>query len=238
MSIPRVHHAPSPPAAPPTEASRPFPLRVLARSLLLAGVVLTILMLPYPPFVNTYSVIFRDIGRSFFTDFAGCKVLFREAPTSMPGHDSLITVHPINSKVRSNGGVRSRELAYFPTALIAALIVASPVPWRRRFYALLLGLLLAHALVLARLALKVLAVAKLHPTWPKENLSPAADNALTFFIATLIETPTTTPLVVTLIWAAVTLRQGDWHAMTDEEQRLRAGRTFATRYLVTPRTRL
>ena len=42
----------------------------------------------------------------------------------------------------------TRSISWMPTALTIALILATPVPWRQRVWALVWGLLLVHAFIL------------------------------------------------------------------------------------------
>ena len=54
--------------------------------------------------------------------------------------------------------VSSHEVGYVPTAIVVSLIVASPIPWRRKWKAILIGLVAVSAYV----ALRMLAIVLYH----------------------------------------------------------------------------
>ena len=70
--------------------------------------------------------------------------------------DTLLLLQ--NSKTLGQIGFQrtgSRLMGYTPTALLIALILATPIPWRRRLVTLIAGLVVVHAFVVLRMTLMV-----------------------------------------------------------------------------------
>lgn len=82
----------------------------------------------------------------------GVKLLARSASL-----DTLVLV--MNRSVPSTFGQRrvsSRLSGYWPTAGLVALLVATPIPWARRGWSLLAGLLVLHAFLALRMSVELL----------------------------------------------------------------------------------
>ena len=97
-------------------------------------------------------------------------------------------------------------LGWLPTALTVALIVATPVPRRRRCWALLWGMLLIHSFVLFSVAVYIwnesttVSLVTLSPFWKE-----IAD-ALEYTLVTQMGVSFSIPV---LIWIAVLFRRQD-----------------------------
>ena len=97
----------------------------------------------------------------------------------------------------------TRSIGWIPTALVTALILATPVPWRRRGWALVWGLLLIHAFLLFSLQLWI---------WGESSalslmrLPPFAQTILDDLEYTLVTQIGASFSVPILIWIFVTIR--------------------------------
>jgi hypothetical protein len=107
----------------------------------------------------------------------------------------------------------SRFTGYGLASLLAALVIATPLPWRRRLRALAWGLLFVHLFMALALGLLVLdmfsngdALAVVHLPAPVKLLLDLATFHLSLF--------KTAPYVVCfLIWGLATFRRGDWETL-------------------------
>jgi exosortase/archaeosortase len=101
---------------------------------------------------------------------------------------------------------------YLPTAEVLALILATPIPWVRKWKALLAGLVLVHVLVLLRVLVVLIfgfsaagAVALFHP-------GPLARSALTMLFNVVAVGISFTYVAPVFLWIAVAIRQQECQA--------------------------
>jgi hypothetical protein len=206
-----------------------FPPRKLGRFFLVVVVIYAALMAPWPGVRSGYAYLFRRFGDVMFARFwfwpeAGVRFLDLESPEpgdAAPGATELRAggVFDTAMELRSQrapgkyGYLRasSRYVGYVPTVVLAALVLAAPVPWSRRVRGLLWGLLLVHAFIVLRLTLTLTAncfaaaknYAVFHP-------SPFWRGVLTRVESVFSEDPTVSFVVPVLIWFLVSMRRGAW----------------------------
>lgn len=111
--------------------------------------------------------------------------------------------------------VSTANLGYAPIAFLIALVVATPIPWRRKWQSLVWGLILVEAFVVIRSGLLI-------AYWfgsPGEIRLYTPGAVSGWIIATAYEFLTHAPgasfLAPTLIWAAVTWRADDVRRLLD-----------------------
>jgi hypothetical protein len=193
---------------------------MLFRSLILGFlirfvVVFGLLIFPSPTWNKLYGRGFRAVGNAVFArDDEKC-VLYFEGHRQSQGFSAVDTRIMIGNRhlVDSNGKglgallvLNTRSVGWLPTALTAALIVATPVPWRRRCWALLWGMLLIHSFVLFSVAAYIwnesttVSLVTLSPFWKE-----IAD-ALEYTLVTQMGISFSIPV---LIWIAVLFRRQD-----------------------------
>jgi hypothetical protein len=131
-------------------------LRPLLRFVLMFAVVFGALMAAWPVAGSAYAHAFRAVAQKVFGKWSGdARVQF------VPGRDGFLdseaqlfnrrSVRPGAAVVGDRAKFSTRYLGWMPTIFFVALAAASPVPWRRRFLALGLGLALVHLLIAANL---------------------------------------------------------------------------------------
>ena len=121
-----------------------------------------LLIAPWPGAKQLYAGYFRGLGRLVLADDGGRRMLdFQPLDDSdhrwPPNFDTAIILG--NRDLLDTGGngqkfmltVDAWQMGWTPTAFLVALTLASPVSWRRRYWALLWGLLLVHCFVLMTL---------------------------------------------------------------------------------------
>jgi len=130
------------------------PRRTLLRFLIGFGLLYGLLILPWPGFKGAYGGYFQALGSAAFTSNAQRYVQFAPSPNPRFGIGVQITLaNRAQADATGHGPARileldARGIGWVPTALLFALVVASPVPWRRRGWALLWGMLLIHLFIL------------------------------------------------------------------------------------------
>jgi len=183
----------------------------LGRFALLYG----LLIIPWPGFNAAYARFFRGLGDLTFAHESG-KRLVRFEPVPAELHHVLGTriVLANRDQIDRNGNglvkyleLDTRGVGWVPTALLVALVLASPVSLRRRCWALLWGLGAVHGFVLLSVAVYIWNnSAELHLL----ALGPIGN----WIVAGLTETLTAqlgaSFLVPVLIWALATLRWQDF----------------------------
>jgi len=174
-----------------------------------------ILIFPWPGWNNLYSQGFRAVGNAVFGSTDGNRVLYFEAHRQTQGLASIDSRIVLGNRdlADSTGkgpvsllGVDARSIGWTPTALTIALILASPVQWRRRIWALLWGLLLIHAFILLSVAIYIwnestnVSLLTLSPFWKQ-----IADG-LQYTLVTQMGVSFSMPI---LIWILATFRKED-----------------------------
>ncbi len=137
--------------------TRPSAPSWLPRSLLLFAGLFVLLVIPWPGFDEFYGAYFRGLSTLF---------LSRDNPDEIVRFERSVVTHdfttvetrmtlgnPRSADAQGNlhvvqTSLNARSIGWIPTALTVALIVASPVPWRRKIGALVAGLVAVHLLIL------------------------------------------------------------------------------------------
>ena len=173
--------------------------------------VFTLLTVAWPWLKQPYTAVYRGIGNTLLVRFGSDGgVLLRPSSTLGPDHDTefVLTNWRTGSEYSFAGSIRSQ--GYKPTALLFALIAATPVSLRRRGRALLWGLLCIHGYIAAKLSIFLLfafsgdnALALFAPEW-------AARKALDFTHWVFVVSFAAWLIVPLPIWVLVTFRRGDW----------------------------
>ena len=184
-----------------------------------------LLIAPWPDLNQTYGSYFRALGTAFFSSDSGPRVLRFAEQNSVP--EAARKTPPLATRVtlanrnladsQGNGPAQlidldTRSIGWVPTALTTALILASPVPWKRRLWALLAGWVLVQLFLLFSLqswiwdASPAVSLETLSPFWQSR-----ADD-LEYVLITQLGASFSVPLV---IWVVVTFRRRDLELLSD-----------------------
>lgn len=173
-----------------------------------------LLIAPWPGFNTAYGKYFRALGQTVFAREGDRRLLRFEAVPAELHHVLDTRIELANRDLvdhEGKGPVRYMELdtrgvGWVPTALLLSLVLATPVPWRRRGWALLWGLLAVHAYILFSLAIYIwnssteLSLVMLTPFW-KQLVGGLEE--------TLINQMGASFVMPVLIWILVTIRRQD-----------------------------
>jgi hypothetical protein len=181
------------------------------------ALVFAVLAVPWPGWPETYAKALRTAARALYGSF-GAKgvVLFKPNPSGGRELDTMILVgnrDQLDAQGRGKAAqvpFNSRYVAYLPTALVVALVLATGLSWRRRLPALGWGLLAAHVFIAWLIWLMIVALIDAQPWLNLLKLSPfwhwlvgALHEVFHVYLGARFA-------VAVLIWILVTFRRDDW----------------------------
>ena len=112
---------------------------------------------PWPGFQKGYAAFYQVVGNAVFGSFgSGGLVRFQPIAASGGEMDTEIVIRRRDSPVKGTTPHSAWVTGYLPTAECIALILATPLAWRRKLKALLWGLLLVNAFVAMRITITLI----------------------------------------------------------------------------------
>ncbi len=126
-----------------------FPTRPIVGFLARFFLVFVVLTALWPMVSGTYCDLFRSGGDILFGGYGS--VRFRTLPEQEGMDDTKVFVRNRNSRQWAWITISSKHVGYTSTAVLTALIIATPVGWTRRVGALGCGHLLLHGFIALRL---------------------------------------------------------------------------------------
>jgi len=123
-------------------------------------VVFGVLALPWPGWHEQWARVLQAMAASLFTPASGpAEVTFEPSPDTGGASDLRVTMVNRDLMNRDGSGpvrhfdVKVNHFEVIPISLFISLILATPMPWKRRAWQIPLGILLLQAAILAFLAL-------------------------------------------------------------------------------------
>ena len=173
-----------------------------------------LLIFPWPAFNKAYGGYFRALGQATFSRSGGPRYLQFEAVPEELHHrlDTRIAIANRDQADRAGNvplhylELDTRGVGWVPTALLLALILATPVSWPRRAAALIWGLIAVHGFILFSIASTIwnnsteLSLLTLTPFW-KSVVEGLDETLVTQMGASFV--------VPVFIWILVTIRKQD-----------------------------
>ena len=169
------------------------------------------LLLSWPLAGQAYCAAFRAVGTWVYgSNDRSKEITFQSFPQGIHSHYTrIVIVNPAKMKADGSGPVRNLDLdtrafAWMPLGLLLSLILATPLPWKRRRRAFLWGCVFQQAFVILALGFCI---------WNEStevglvSLSAAGKEA-----AMAVKSLLAGQLVLAvpiLIWILVTFRRGD-----------------------------
>jgi hypothetical protein len=132
--------------------------RPIARFVCVFLLLYVALTVPWPGWKAAYGTWFRAFGEGVAAVLPSSRtVRMRDAGPSAPLDTQILLIDPKSPVANGHQkalvlNLDSRSVGWIPTAFLCALVISTPIPWRRRLRALGLGLLAIHiylSLVLA-----------------------------------------------------------------------------------------
>lgn len=125
----------------------------LSRFLVIAALLFLSLTIAWSILGNAYGAFFRAMGNALLTDTPERNITFVRLDEDRYFHDTEFVMADIPSRTRGKTAISSRRHGYMPTALVLAMFLATPLPWRSRILALTWGLAMVNLYIIAKLAL-------------------------------------------------------------------------------------
>ncbi|MFH1418222.1 MAG: hypothetical protein ABII12_08065 [Planctomycetota bacterium] len=177
-----------------------------------------LLLVPWPGLSTAYLGCLHWAGNHLYGSFGSNGLVHLDvAPEGMGQWNTLVMLMNQSSGVRAGLLYQSRQ-DYLATALVLSLILATPIPWKRRWKALLWGLLAIHGFVAFRLLIWLIDVFSGDNTLAIFTLSQAAKSVIHVCANALLVAPEATFVVPVPIWILVTIRRADvrrWREMIE-----------------------
>lgn len=193
-----------------------LPVKRIVLFFVVAIVVYAALVVPRTPFVDAYRYAFRVAGDVLFQSVGdGGSVRFVPFDDKTQ-HDKDTTLRLTNRKRNISGSAEIRAVftGYRPTAFLIALVLATPIPWRRRGWSLVWGLLLVSVFVAFRVWLRVVDFMSNGDVIAVYQLGATAKGLLRVLVNIFALAPAPGYIVPGLIWILVCFRKGDWERLT------------------------
>lgn len=183
---------------------------VIAIFFLKVAIIYGILVVPQLRGADVYGGVFRAAANVFFGTVGGTgRATFERNPVAHMVQDTTITVQNLRKGVRGQFEINTYLMGYLATSFVIALILSSPVPWKRRLVALGAGLALISVFVGLRLYLKLADVLSDENPLAVYSFSPLTKKTVVTLGKVLGISPVTTYIAPIFIWILVTFRRED-----------------------------
>ena len=182
-----------------------------------------LLMAPWPRLGRVYTK-FYSAGAAFLFSSFGPTGTVNFEPLSDSEYDLHITLYhrahtdPDGEVVAIRTRHNSRHAGYMYTAFLAALILATPIPLKRKTLVLFFGIILIHCLVASQLALRLLHAFNNGP-FSMFALSPFSRRVLSVSNQAFAVNATFGFVVCVFIWILVCFRRSDWARILSERRK-------------------
>jgi hypothetical protein len=159
----------------------------------------------------TGDTVFRSFGGEGRVDFK----IVDPPPRNAKALDFVIRLENIRTRATGTFELErnTRNMGYLPTAFTAALVLATPVSWKRRAWALLWSMLLISAFVGLQLAIHLLLAFSDANALNQFAFAPWVKGLIGVALKVVVLSPVTAYIAPVFIWLLVTFRRDDWEAL-------------------------
>jgi hypothetical protein len=181
--------------------------------LLKASIIYGILSAPFPFYDQAYGDFYRKVADKCFGRFRGPGFAkFNEMKDPAMTHVNVgnyTMALPDGSFDTAAIDINTRYLGYLPTILLISLVLASPVPWKRRLIALAIGLSLVMLLILFKHWISLLWFCEQNVWLHLTDFTGTGKKVLSFANSFISASSFTIAYFVVGIWLLVTFRVDD-----------------------------
>jgi hypothetical protein len=182
-----------------------------------------LLMAPWPRLGRAYTKFYCAGAAFLFGSFGSTGVVTFE-PLHDSEHELHVTLYNRTHRVPGGDGVairtrhNSRHAGYMYAAFLAALILATPLPLKRKMWALLFGIILIHCFIALQLALRIF-FAFTNEQLSVFAISPFSKRILSISNQAFAVNVTFGFVVCVFIWILVCFRRRDWAMIISERRK-------------------
>jgi len=192
------------------------PLKPVAAFFLKVIIFYALLMIPWPGVQQGYASLFCDAGNLAFRSFGSVgRTRFRVVdppPANKNAVDFEIKLE--NIRTRAGGTFEpdrnTRKMGYLPAAFTASLVLATPIPWRRRLAAVVWAMGLIVGFVGLQLALQLVDAFSNPDVLNQFELVLWTKRLLSVLLKVVVRSPVTAYIAPVFVWILVTFRRTDW----------------------------
>ncbi len=176
---------------------------------LVAPVCYGALVIAWPLVETPYKYGYALVGQTLFNGLVGANIEISPLDHMVSGRDVQIIITNPNTKARGRLTHSAYITGYLSTALQLSLIMATPLAWKRRGIALLLGLLLAQIFVEIRLLAALLHALGSPPPLGMLSAGPTITAIIDRAHELLAVSPMSGFIAPVVFWIIVCFRQSD-----------------------------
>ncbi len=173
-----------------------------------------LLIIPWPGLEEIYAQFYRAEGQ-WASNILGPKAIVQ----FIEGDERLDTQINLANRlmVKQDGTVKiaflkvgSHSMGYLPISLVIALILATPLLWKRRIQALFGGVILINGFICLKTVLLILQEYNQEDWLGLFILNPYWEQKLNVLVYILVLSGETSLLIALAVWLIVCFRKGDW----------------------------
>lgn len=157
-----------------------------------------------------YAHVFRvSVGTVFRHCFSGGRVGFQPYDKTSVMWDTQLVLVNKRQGLEGTQPFGTRYIGYASTGMLLSLILATPVPWRRRWQSVALGLVLVHLWIALAVFLMILDGFSSDNLLALYDFSTPLKTALSFVTFVATKSTVVRYSIPTVIWVAVTFQKED-----------------------------
>lgn len=169
------------------------------------------------PVGQWYATAFQNVGTAVFRAFTFGEhgVVWLE-PLDQPTElwDSALKIKNRQAKLVGTLPFGTRYWGYASTTMVLSLILATPLAWRRRLVAVVIGMLMVHAWIAGEIWLASVNALSEPNSLAVYTPGPTLKAVLSFVTEIVTKSTVTRYAVSAAIWGLASFRSGDWEALT------------------------
>jgi hypothetical protein len=170
-----------------------------------------IFLIPWPRYTQAYGGYFRSGCNLLFSSFGGgAETEFMPMSDPDGKRDTRVLLANRKTGMVAQTHVSSQLQGLQPTVYVLALILATPVPWSRKWRALLLGFVAISVYVAFRVAIFLLGAFNGDDSLAVFSFGPFVTTMIGFLKWVVVTSFAGNFVVPVPIWLLVTFRRGDW----------------------------
>ena len=194
------------------------PARTIIGFVLRVVVLYALLMVAWIVVGDAYAAGFRAGCGMLFGSFGSqWTIRYEPIPDASKYEDTEVLMKNARTGVQGRKTVSARYLGYVPTAMLIALVLSTPLPWSRRWRALLWGLLLINAIIPLREFLVLLETLSMEEGPGFFQLSAPAKAVLQVVTAAISRSTLSHFVIGVAVWIPTTFRKGDWDTLVGSD---------------------